>query len=135
MDSAPRLLKILESLAAQEVEYILVGGMAAILGGAPISTFDLDIVFRKTDENRSRLLAALQALDARYLDPAGRHLTPDAGKIASLRLHRLVTAHGPLDAMEAIGNGLSYDDLVGDTQLSEVNGISVQVLGLESIIL
>ena len=51
MDSAPRLLETLKVLARHDVDFILVGGMAAILEGAPISTFDLDIVFRRTDEN------------------------------------------------------------------------------------
>jgi hypothetical protein len=44
MESAPRYLDILEALARHQVEHIVVGGVAAILEGAPISTFDLDIV-------------------------------------------------------------------------------------------
>jgi hypothetical protein len=71
MDSAPKFLEILKVLSRHEVEFILVGGLAAIVQGAPIFTFDLDIVFLKTAENRQRLLPALLELDARYLDPAG----------------------------------------------------------------
>jgi predicted nucleotidyltransferase len=135
MDSALKFVGILRVLSAHGVEYILVGGMAAIVEGAPISTFDLDIVFQKTDENLERLLAALQELEARYLDPAGRHLTPDATKLATLRLHQLVTSLGPLDVMEKIGAGLYYGDLVDDTKISEIEGAEVRVLGLTSIIL
>jgi len=117
------------------VELILVGGVAAVVQGAPIHTFDLDIVFLKTDENLARLLAALQEIDARYLDPAGRHIVPDAEKLASFKMHQLVTALGPLDVMETIGAGMSYGDLVHDAQISEVAGMNVRVLGLETIIL
>jgi hypothetical protein len=135
MDSAPKLLEILKVLARHDVDFILVGGMAAILEGAPISTFDLDVVFRRTDENMQRLLDALQELKARYLDPAGRHIVPDAEKLATLRMHHLITLLGPLDVMETIGAGLSYADLAGNTRVSEVGGISVRILGLETIIL
>jgi hypothetical protein len=134
MASTPKFVEILKVLSRHQVEHILVGGMAAILEGAPISTFDLDIVFLPTDENREHLLAALQELEARYLDPAGRHIVPDADKLASFRLHQLITSLGPLDVLATIGNGLSYADLIGDTRISKVGEISVRILGLETII-
>jgi hypothetical protein len=134
MDSDPKFVEILRVLSRHEVDFILVGGLAAILAGAPISTFDLDVVFLRTDENLTRLLAALVELDARYLDTTGRHIVPDTAKLASLRMHRLVTSLGPLDVMETIGAGLSYADLIADTRVSEVGDLSVRVLGLETII-
>jgi hypothetical protein len=42
---------------------------------------------------------------------------------------------GALDVMETIGHGLAYADLLGDTQVMEVAGVKVRVLGLETIIL
>ena len=135
MDAAPRFAKILNVLTRHEVEYILVGGLAAIVQGAPVLTYDLDIVFLKTAENLPRLLAALQEIDARYVDPAGRYIVPDEDKLASFRLHQLVTSLGPLDVMEKIGAGMSYTDLLPDTQVSEISGVDVRVLGLEKIIL
>jgi predicted nucleotidyltransferase len=135
MGSAPDFTEILKVLFRHEVEFILVGGLAAIVQGAPVLTFDLDIVFLKTPENLPRLFAALQEIDARYLDPAGRHIVPDAKKLASFKMHQLVTSLGPLDVMETIGAGMSYSDLVDDTQISEVAGVNVRVLGLKTIIL
>jgi hypothetical protein len=44
MDAAPDFPDILRALTLHEVEFILVGGVAAILQGAPVATFDLDIV-------------------------------------------------------------------------------------------
>lgn len=69
--AAPDFLEVLRLLLRHEVDFILVGGVAAILEGAPVSTFDVDIVFQTTDDNQRRLLAALKDLEARYLDPAG----------------------------------------------------------------
>jgi len=36
---------IIHTLVAHEVEFIVVGGMAAVLQGAPVHTIDLDIVY------------------------------------------------------------------------------------------
>jgi len=38
------LLAAMRLLRAGEVEFIVVGGVAAVLNGAPLNTFDLDIV-------------------------------------------------------------------------------------------
>ncbi|HBL29969.1 MAG TPA: hypothetical protein DD490_24280 [Acidobacteria bacterium] len=135
MDFAPKFVEILKVLAGHDVELIVVGGMAAIIEGAPVSTFDLDVVVLKTAENMRRLLPALEEMNARYADPAGRHIVPDADKLATLRIHRLVTSLGALDVMETIGHGLAYGDLLGDTRVSEVAGVRVRVLGLATVIL
>jgi len=44
--------RILELLEAHGVEYIVVGGVAAVLRGAPVTTFDIDTLV-KTDRNGS----------------------------------------------------------------------------------
>ncbi|HEY6323160.1 MAG TPA: hypothetical protein VJA16_16565 [Thermoanaerobaculia bacterium] len=134
MDAAPRFAEILEVLHRHQVDFILVGGVAAILEGAPVSTLDLDIVVRAAPEDRGRLLDALEEIHARYLDPGGRHIVPDAGKLATLRMHRLVTDHGLLDVLESIGDGLTYDDLAGETSRYELGAITVRVLNLAMII-
>ena len=77
MDASLKLFEILEKLAGHGVDFILVGGVAAILEGAPVSTFDLDIMVRPTSGDRDRLLEVLRELNARYVDPAGRTIFPD----------------------------------------------------------
>jgi hypothetical protein len=54
MQSRPTV--ILRELAQAKVEFILVGGPAAVLHGVPISTQDIDIVFSQDEENISRPL-------------------------------------------------------------------------------
>lgn len=47
----PRYFQLLELLSQNEVEFVVVGGVAAILEGAPITTLDLDIVYEGSPEN------------------------------------------------------------------------------------
>jgi hypothetical protein len=54
--------QLLHALADDEVEFILVGGLAAAAHGSIRNTQDVDIVYRRTAENIQRLVAALQPL-------------------------------------------------------------------------
>jgi hypothetical protein len=49
VNARPEFLEIARCLVENGVEFILVGGVAAIVQGAPVSTFDLDIVIDPTD--------------------------------------------------------------------------------------
>ena len=53
---SPQYRKILLRLADEGVEVIVVGMAAAILQGVPTTTWDLDVVHRRTPENLQRLL-------------------------------------------------------------------------------
>ncbi len=134
MDEELRFLDILEVLTRHEVELVVVGGVAAILEGAPISTFDLDVVYRRTSANNSRLSAALGELNAFYKDPAGRQIVPDAQKLDTINLHLLRTNSGPLDVLRHVGKGLTYEQLLDHSIEYEVDGLRVLVLNLETVI-
>jgi hypothetical protein len=54
------LTTLLERVLAADVELVLVGGLAAVVQGAPVTTFDVDIVHRRTEENVDRLLTSCE---------------------------------------------------------------------------
>jgi len=59
-----KLLETLQKLAESRCLFIVVGGVAAVLNGAPVQTFDIDIVYSASAENIERLLSVLASLDA-----------------------------------------------------------------------
>jgi predicted nucleotidyltransferase len=128
-------LAALRALREGGVEFAVVGGLAAVLNGAPVNTFDLDIVPARNAENIARLLRALDTLDAVYRMQPERRLKPNASHLRSPGHHNLITSCGPLDVMGTIGRGLSYEDLLQDTTEMEVGeGVRVRVLNLERIV-
>lgn len=129
-----RFLGLLRVLLRHGVDFFVVGGVAAQLEGAPILTLDLDVLYDRAPENLERLLAALQELKARYRDPAGRHIEPDLGKLATMRTNLLHTELGALDVLGAIGHGLTYQDLAGRTIVYELGEMKVHVLELAGVI-
>lgn len=78
MPDVGELSELLELLLDTGVQFVLVGGGAAVIHGAPITTQDVDIVHSREPENLCRLLKALEGLDARVVDLAGRDLRPTA---------------------------------------------------------
>jgi hypothetical protein len=112
----------------------VVGGVAAQLEGAPVLTLDLDVLYDKSVDNLGRLLAALRELKARYRDRAGRHVEPDMAKLETMRMHLLTTDLGALDVMAAIGDALTYQDLVDRTVEYQLAEARVLVLELRAVI-
>jgi hypothetical protein len=132
--SPSRFRRQLEVLVRYEVEFIVVGGVAAVLGGAPIMTLDLDVVYRRSTENVPRLATALSSINAIYDDPIGRRIVPDVWMLETARLSLLVTDLGKLDVLYSISNGLTYDDLLERSSDFEFEGMRLRVLDLEAVI-
>jgi hypothetical protein len=125
----------LHALRAGGVEFIVVGGLAAVLNGAPVNTFDLDIVHARNEDNIAKLLRVLESMDAIYRMQPGRRLKPNASHLGSPGHHNLITNSGPLDVLGTIGRGLSYEDLLPNTDVMEVGGgVHVRVLNLATIV-
>ena len=130
----PKFKEALEVLTRHHVDFVVVGGVAAVLAGAPISTFDLDIVHDRSATNVARLLDALTDLDARYRDLTGRVLRPEARALEGEGHHLLLTRCGPLDVLGHIGLGHGYQELIADSTMRPLGGLAIFVLGLEALI-
>lgn len=134
MPTELRFDEVLRVLTRNEVEFIVVGGVAAILQGSPLATEDIDVVYLASEENNLRLVQALGELNAHYLDPAGRHIEPDVSRLASMKMHLLKTNCGRVDVLRTVGQDLVYRDLVARSRILDIAELRVRVLGLEAII-
>jgi hypothetical protein len=130
----PDFLELFRALDGARVEHVVVGGVAAILEGAPIATLDLDIVYRPDRDNLHRLVTLLDELETHYRDPAGREIQPTLERLENNEVNLLDTNLGPLDAMQRIGANWSWDDVLERSHVVQVSGLEVRVLDLASII-
>lgn len=129
------LTNLLGELAASDVAFVLVGGLAAVAQGAPITTFDVDIVHERSDANVAKLVAVLTTLDARYRGrPRGEVLRPTAEILKGPGHSLLQTRLGPLDVLGAIEGGRDHARLLPDTVVARIAGRDVRVLGLRTIV-
>src|SRR5271170_1779729 len=117
------------------VEFILVGGLAAAVNGAPVNTFDIDVVHSRDAANVDRILSVLEALDAVFRIQPERRLRPNASHLASAGHLNLITRYGPLDLLGTIGRNLGYEDLMAHSAEMDIGEkLRIRVLDLETII-
>lgn len=109
---------LLRVLTKHGVDFVVVGGVAARLRGAPLVTQDVDIVPSDRADNLDRLASALKELDARLrtaVEPDGVAMPFDAGLLRSGAVWTLVTIHGDLDLVMEPAGTEGYPDLVRDS--------------------
>ena len=134
MADSLNLTSLVEFLLSEEVSFVLVGGLAAVAQGAPLTTQDVDIVHARTPENLDRLMVALGKLDARH-----RGRAPDS-PLPPDRRALMTTGHSLL--MTRLGRSIAWapskgDEITTRSFLSveiELEGHRLRVLGLETVV-
>jgi hypothetical protein len=122
---------LVQALLGADVEFIVVGGAAAVLHGAPITTQDLAIVHRRTPDNIRRLSDLLTKLDATF---RGRDLRPSVEMLGGQGQLNLSTSLGPLDPMCVLHDGRGYDELLPHTQVLTDGSSKIRILDLDTLI-
>lgn len=138
--------RILTTLDAHGVEYVLVGGVACLIHGSTRVTVDADIVPSTSPENLERLLAALRVLGAAVFVPGARlrleagepweveALRRGGGALLDAEAWHFSTDAGPIDVvLEAAGVG-GYGPHLARAETREIFGVRVQVAGLDDLI-
>jgi hypothetical protein len=130
---------IVGALERHRVEYVVVGGWAAVTYGVDRATFDLDLVVEASDENAAALASALEELDARRdLGAGASEELQISGKGTLLAAPlRVVTSAGPVDVLSRIPGVRSYAELRADARRARFGDgtgfVVVSKAGLEAI--
>jgi hypothetical protein len=126
---------LLRELVAADVEFIVVGGAATVMHGAPVTTRDLDIVPAQHARNLERLLSILDRLDTRFRPVRpDRDIAPTAQHVSGTGQLNLITRLGPLDILLRLHDARGYDDLLPHTTALEAEGLAIRVLDLPTLI-
>ena len=126
---------LIVALAQGQVEFVVVGGISAVLHGAPIVTRDIDVCYRRVDANLVRLAEALQPFQLRLRDlPEGLSNVFD---LHSLRQGTNFTLTADGQALDLLGlmSGIGgYDDIIARAVEMEIGDQTIKVLSLEDLI-
>ena len=131
---------MLRLLHAHRVQFLVVGGIAARLRGAPILTQDVDITPAPDQANLERLAGALKGLDARLrtaTEPDGVPFPFAPGLLENATVWTLTTKHGDLDLVVSPAGTDGYRDLIRDADELNVAtepDLLVQVASLADVI-
>ena len=128
---------ILSTLARHNVDFVVIGGVAAALHGSSLVTFDIDITPRRTRDNLKRLSAALDELQARIRAPeapAGLPFDHDGRSLGDVDVWNLTTAQGELDLSFVPAGTTGFDDLRRGAVVVDLDGGPVLVASLADVV-
>ena len=129
----PRAL--LERLVAGDVEFVVIGGLAAVVHGSATVTRDLDVVYAADPANLDRLGEALVALGARLRGVTDDvPFVPDGRTLRRTRVLTLDTLDGRLDLLAQPDGSPPYERLRERALRVDLAGIEVQVASLDDLI-
>jgi hypothetical protein len=115
--------RVLELLSDAEIDFVLVGGIAATIHGSTRLTRHVDIVYSRRPENIERLVGALTPLRP-YLRGAPRGLPFELSVDTVTRglNFALTTDIGDIDLLGALVDGSRYEELLGRSECVPLYG-------------
>jgi hypothetical protein len=123
--------RLLRSLVDHDVEFCVIGAVAAWLQGNPSVTLDLDVMPRRDLDNADRLAAALNSLGARMPGQKAK-LELEGGDFLGWQAQRFDTEAGPLDVVPVAAAIGGYED-AATIELS-LGEFSIRAITLDGVI-
>jgi hypothetical protein len=118
-----------------DVDFVVIGGVAAVLHGSARATFDLDVCFASNAENLEALGSTLVGLRAQLRGVSEAvPFVPDAAALRRVEVLTLTTTAGDLDVLRAPSGAPRYDVLRGHADRFDVGGFEVRVASVEDLI-
>jgi hypothetical protein len=103
--------RIFAVLAAHDVSYVVVGGLAVQVHGHVRTTNDLDLIPEPTPANLARLAQALHELQARVLNEGSEGTAIDARMLPRATLWQFATSAGDIDVLHDAPGAAQFADL------------------------
>ena len=126
---------ILSLLKHEQVDFILIGGLAAMAMGSARATVDVDVVYSRDDDNMNRLAQALKPYEP-YMRgaPPGLPFTWDPATIRGGLNFTLSTTLGDLDVLGEVAGGGTYEQLHPFTEPIRIFDIDLDCVTLAKLI-
>ena len=128
------LSELTRRLIAGQVEFVLVGGFAAVAHGVTLVTRDVDICCRFSEQNLMRIQKALADLHPAHRSRPDLPLALTPEQCASLRNLYLKTDLGVLDCLgEVLGVG-NFEEVAKHSLEVDLPSGKCRVLGIDALI-
>jgi hypothetical protein len=127
--------EILRLLVERGVDFVVIGGIAAVLHGSARNTFDLDICLAGDDANLAALGDVLTSLGARLKGVSEEvPFVPDARTLRQIEVLTLVTSLGELDVLARPSGAPAYEELRRHADRYDLGGFNVSVASVDDLI-
>ena len=126
---------MIQGLIGAEIDYVVIGGVAATLLGSARITNDLDVCYNPSADNRVRLATVLASWHA-YLRgvETGLPFTMDARMLRDTPVMTLISDEGWIDVMDRVAGIGEYDKVLANSIPAEWNDLHFQIISLDALI-
>jgi hypothetical protein len=136
-----KIAELLESLADEQVAYVLVGGLAVQLHGYMRATYDIDLVLAMNDENLARFIAVAKKYDLQPGIPVPINSLRNADQIDQWHREKGMLAFS-LREPQAGGKvvdvlmrpDVSFERLIGNAIAGELFGRRVMIAAIDDLL-
>ncbi len=129
------LQRLLESLDIHRVQYVVIGGVAAIAHGSATLTFDLDLCYARDEVNLEQLARALAPFRPRLRGVADDvPFKFDGSTLRNGLNFTLSTDAGDLDLLGEVSGVGTYREVLANSDEIEIYQRKCQVLKLDALI-
>jgi hypothetical protein len=126
---------LFELLIRHEVDFVVVGGIAAAALGSARATFDIDIAYARDRENLERLARALGEAEATLRGaPPDLPFLLDAETLMAGQNFTFATRFGPLDILGDPVGAPPYRELCARAAPVEIRGFTVRIASVDHLI-
>ncbi len=127
MTEINNILRIIDALEKEGVDFIIIGGIAVILYGMPRTSEDLDIIIKMTEENVARIRAALSKI---FDDNEIKEITYN--DLKSYAVVRYISPENDIvDIISNLGEMYDYDKI--DFEVLEIDKVRLKVAAPKSL--
>jgi hypothetical protein len=130
-DPIPPMLALTDA----NVDFVVIGGVAAQVHGSAQLTFDLDVAYVRSEKNLTQMVRVLRSLHAELRGaPPGLPFQLDERSLKAGANFTFATDFGSVDILADPAGAPSYDSLRGDAVSQDVDGRAVRFASIDHLI-
>jgi predicted nucleotidyltransferase len=128
-------LALLQRLHASGVDFVIIGGVAAIAHGSAVTTEDLDVCAPLTGESAKSIVEALGDAHPRWrMRPDLPVITPEDHRLVGIKNLYLSTNFGQLDVLGELPDVCSYAELAARAVEVNFGALRCKMIDIDTLI-
>jgi hypothetical protein len=135
LGAALKLRTLLETFDRHAVDFIVIGGVAGLIHGSALPTYDFDVLYARDDRNLERMAAALADLHVTLRGaPPDLPFQTDARTLAAGSNFTFESDVGPFDILGEADGMRDYETMRSASAQEELWGVPVRVSSIDDLI-
>lgn len=128
--------KAIVAMASNDVEFVVIGGVALSVHATAYITFDIDFAYSRSKENLAKISIALAPFGPRLRGfPKELPFIWDASTLSNGSVFTLDTSIGDIDLLSEVKGLGDFSDVLASSEKFDLWGFNVNILSVDGLII